>query len=143
MAAVMLYAHRNLTCTDSSCSWTIRKTKTGFDYAVPIEDILESKRKNKNKKETEELEKATYVPVSEPVNFFSTDEELANILKNIDNCKGGAVSFGWLISKEPAAVENEIEGDTKQSPIFINFFFLPSKKETKNPVTVCVMQCNP
>lgn len=49
-----------------------------------------------------------YIPYSKP--FILTEDLQQDILAKIKNCKGGAASFGWLISKEPEEDE-AIEGE--------------------------------
>jgi len=84
MAAVMLHANKTLSVTDQSCSWSLRK-KPGDTPALPIEELLQRKRKRK---------------IWKALKTLPTPEMLKKLKAGISKCKGAAASVNWLLSDE-------------------------------------------
>lgn len=106
VATVLLHAWNNISVTDKSCSWSVKKKSVQErNILVPIDEVRKRKKKLKitEKKvieivdETLEKEATKYRAVS----FNLNAEGKRNLRLKIKECGGAAASLSWLLGDEP------------------------------------------
>ncbi|KAM7315155.1 uncharacterized protein ISCGN_004938 [Ixodes scapularis] len=81
MAALLLFAHKNISCTDRACTWTMKTTSKDRQVG-PVETLIPSP--------------STSASLDRPVS-----EEDKDWIRSRLDALGATVGYTWLLSREP------------------------------------------